>query len=138
MAPSTRQVIAFHEIGFVAIPTSPHPAALMLAQSLGQQWREFRFPLPDRFMGKPHAAVEKHLGQVPQTAFVAYPPEHDQTDDIRRILQTIEERAGPFIQAVAAGPAPKPAVASSGWSRTFGGSPTTRSAGRSSSFSFHR
>ena len=53
------------EIGLVTIPTPSHPAAPLFAEGLTQHGCEFGFPLPYGFMGKDHAAIQEHFGEVP-------------------------------------------------------------------------
>jgi hypothetical protein len=63
--------------------------------------------------------IETHLGQVTQTEFVAHAPQYHQTHDIRRILQPVEEQAGPFLEAASTGATAKSTVASQGDIRSF-------------------
>jgi hypothetical protein len=63
-------------------------------------------------MGKDYPTIEKHLGQVTQTEFVAHAPQYHQTDDIRRIVQTVEERACPFIETASTAATAKPTITS--------------------------
>jgi hypothetical protein len=42
-------------------------------------------------MSEYHTPFEKHLSQITQAEFVADAPQQHQTDDIRWILQTVEE-----------------------------------------------
>ncbi len=49
-------------------------------------------------MGERTALLQEHLGKVAQAQLVAYAPEDDHKDDIRRKLKVIEERAGAFVE----------------------------------------
>ena len=61
-------------------------------------------------MSEYHTPLEKHLGQVPQTEFVADTPQHHETHDIGRILHAVEDRASALIKAPLAGTVAKSAV----------------------------
>ena len=57
---------------------------------VAQQRRKFRLPIPNRFVGEFDAAEKEHLRQIAQTQFVTESPEHNQRDDIGRILGAIQ------------------------------------------------
>ena len=51
-----------------------------------------------RFIAEIIATDRKHLDQVAQTRFVAYPPQHDQHQDVSRAVQVVERRSGSLIE----------------------------------------
>ena len=57
------------------------------------------------------ATDRKHLDQVAQTRFVAYPPQHDQHQDVSRAVQVVERRSSSLIKHRFAAMASENAVA---------------------------
>src|SRR5262249_31447414 len=89
--------------------------------SLTQHRGQFCFPFPYGFVGKDYPAIQEHLGEVTQTQFVAYAPQHHQTENSGRVLQAIADRACPFIEVASTASTAKPAVTLCGNARTFRG-----------------
>src|SRR3954470_2379676 len=98
------------EVGFIDIPAAARLAATALPQVLGQRRRELGLPLADGLMAEYDTAQGEHLGQVAQAQLVAQPPEHHERDDVGRILRPVQQRAGAFVELLAAGPAAKAPV----------------------------
>src|SRR4051794_19388016 len=61
-------------------------------------------------MAEYDTAQGEHLGQVAQAQLVAQAPEHHERDDVGRILRPVQQRAGAFVELLAAGPAAKAPV----------------------------
>jgi hypothetical protein len=67
----------------VADPTATSAAAPKIVD---QQWRKFRLPVPNRLIGAFDTAEKEHLRQIAQAQFVTQSPEHNERDNIGRIL----------------------------------------------------
>ena len=72
---------------------------------ISQQRRETGFLLPDRFVGKKKAPLQKHLSEVAKAQLVAQSPENDLQDNLGREGQVIEGRAGALVECPTAGTA---------------------------------
>jgi hypothetical protein len=53
-------------------------------------------------MGEHKPALQDHLGQITQAQLLAKPPENDEQDDIRGIVERVERGTGAFIEAASA------------------------------------
>jgi hypothetical protein len=62
-------------------------------------------------MAEDQAAQQQDLRQVPQAEFHPQPPQHDQKDHVGWQLKPVQHRAGPFIEAPPAAPAPEAPIA---------------------------
>jgi hypothetical protein len=115
-------------IGFVHIPAVTDLTVTPLAKRLTEERRELAFPLPRGFMGNDDAPLEKHLRQIPQTQLIPKAPQDNQTDHIGRILQPVEGRSRPLIEAAPARATAETAVAQFGAIRALNGRsrPTVR------------
>ena len=91
------------------------------AQPRGQQRGEARLPVAHGLVAEDEAALQEHLGQVAQAQLVAQPPQHDEQDEIGRVLQVIVGRAGALVEDPAAAAAAEGAIAERGAPRLLGG-----------------
>ena len=107
-------------VGLVDVPGDPGVAAPLRTEQTNDQRGEAEFPRADRLVGDLEPALEPHLGDVAEAELVAEPPEHREEHDVRRVLEIVEGRAGPFIEAPPAGPAAEPLVAERGAARAPG------------------
>jgi hypothetical protein len=86
-------------------------ATAFLAQGVRQIRGEICIPVPNGFMCEHDAALEKHFDELPQAQLVPEAPQDDQADDIRRIVQPIEGRPGPFVElGVPVADEPQPSI----------------------------
>ena len=69
--------------------------------------RELGFPIANRLIAEHEAADQEHLGQIPQTQFVAQPPEHHERDHVARILRPVQQTGAALVQLLRA-PSPIP------------------------------
>jgi hypothetical protein len=102
------------DVGLVNVPAFPDLAASATAQTFSQYRRELGFLVADRLVTEHDAADQEHLRQVAQAEFVAQPPEHHESDDVRRILGPVQQALTALIELFAAGTTAKSAVALSG------------------------
>jgi hypothetical protein len=72
--------------------------------------RELCFPIADRLVAEHQTADQEHLGQTPQAELVVQPPEHHESDDVTRILRSVQQ-AGAALVELRPTPAAKAAVA---------------------------
>ena len=73
-------------------------AILDVSELRTQRSAKARFPISDRLMGEFKAALQEHLGEIAQAQLVAQTPEHDEQDDIGRVLQEVKGSAGAFVK----------------------------------------
>src|SRR5689334_25000130 len=96
----------------------PSPASALagavLAEFRGQDGCELRLPLADGFVTEDDAALQEHLAEILEREAVAQPPEHDQGDDIARILRPVQHPAAALIELPAAVAAAKAPIAPGG------------------------
>jgi hypothetical protein len=85
------------EGGLVRMPLRAVLSAPLGAQPGGQERREARLPGADRLVAEDEATFQKHLREVAQAQFVAQPPEHDEQDEVGRILQVVEGCPRPLV-----------------------------------------
>jgi len=104
-------------VGFVEIPGDAAATATLPAEPVGKEWSEAGFPLADRFVRDGEASEEELLRDVTEAELVAEAPKDRVEDDIGRVLELIEGRAGALVEAPAAGTADEPGVADGGGSR---------------------
>ena len=95
-------------ICLINVPAWANPAFASPTQVLGKRRRQFGLPIAHRFIAEDEPAGQEHLGQIPQAQFVTQPPEHHESDDIARILRTVEHTGAAFVELLAAVPAPVP------------------------------
>jgi FkbM family methyltransferase len=102
------------DVGLVDVPAAARLAASATAQTFSQCGREFGFPVANRLMAEYDAADQEHLWKVAQAELVAQSPEHDERDDVGRILGPVQQARTALIELFAARAAAKSAVALSG------------------------
>ena len=56
------------------------------------------------------ASLEKQFGHIPEAELVPQSPQHREQHDVCRVLEIVEGRAGPFVEAPAARATAKPLV----------------------------
>ena len=81
--PATDFDVGFIDVPRVADPTATTPATAKIGD---QQRRQFRLPIPNRLVGEFDTAEKEHLEQIAQAQFVTQSPEHNERDDIGRIV----------------------------------------------------
>ena len=62
-------------------------------------------------MGEDEATEREHLDEIAQAERVAQAPQHDEADDVGRILQAVEHRAAALVEAAMTVPAAEAAIA---------------------------
>src|ERR1700710_1178511 len=62
-------------------------------------------------MAEHDAADQEHVRQIAQAEFVAQPPEHNERDDVRRVLRPVQQALTALVELLAAVAAAKSAVA---------------------------
>jgi hypothetical protein len=77
-------------VGLIDIPAGSHHAVTPLAQGFTRTRSPLHLPRPHRFMGNDDAPPKEHFRPIPQAELVPEAPEDDQTDDIRRLWQTVK------------------------------------------------
>jgi hypothetical protein len=95
----------------VDVPASADFAFSSPTQVLSQCWGEFGFPITDGLIAEDEPADQEHLGQVPQGELVAKPPEHHESNDITRVLGSVQEAGAALVELLAAVTAAEPAIA---------------------------
>jgi hypothetical protein len=63
--------------------------------------RDLGFPVADRPVTEHNAADREHLRKIAQAEFVAQPPEHDESDDVGRILDGVQQALTSFVELLA-------------------------------------
>src|SRR5215217_3391396 len=107
-------VAANLQIRLIDVPrpaSSASPTTTPWSQLIGQNGREFRFPVADGLVAEDDAALEEHLAEVVQREAVAQAPEHHERDDVARILGPVQHAAAALIELPAAVAAAKAPVA---------------------------
>ena len=93
-------------------PRSRPAAATSATAKIGdQQRRLFRLPIANRLVGEFDTAEKEHLRQIAQAQFVTQSPEHNERDDIGRILGAIQQPTGSFVELLATVATTEPPVA---------------------------
>jgi hypothetical protein len=64
-------------------------------------------------MAEDDAALEKNLGQIAQGQPIAQPPQHHEGDDVRGVLDVVQQAAAALVELLAALAAAEPAIAPS-------------------------
>jgi hypothetical protein len=109
IAPSAVDLnVGFIDIPRVADPTAATPAA---AKIVDQRRRQFRLPIANRLVGEFDTADKGHLREIAQAQFVTQSPEHNERDDIGRILGAIQRPTSSFVELLATVAATEPQVA---------------------------
>jgi len=85
------------DIRLIRMPLGACGAAPFGAQLRGDQWGEARLPVPHRLVREDEAALEEHLGHIPQAALITQAPQHHEQDDVSGGLHVIERRAGALV-----------------------------------------
>ena len=65
-------------------------------------------------MAEHDAADQEHLRQIAQAEFIAQPPEHNERDDVGRVLRPVQQALTALVELFAAVATAKSAVALSG------------------------
>ena len=84
----------------VHISTAAYPAAPS-AQVLGRGGGELGLAAADGFVAKHHVLDGELLEQVTQGEFVTQAPDHDECDDVGRVLRRAQHVAAAFIELLA-------------------------------------
>jgi hypothetical protein len=98
------------DVRFIDIPAAAHSALAFATEVLRQSRRQLCLPLPHRLLGEDEPAGQKHLRQVAQAQLVAQATEHNEGNDVARVLCLIQHVSAAFIELLAAAAA-EPAVA---------------------------
>ena len=99
------------QVRLVHVPAPARPAATPSPQVFGQCRHELGLPFADGLVAEQDTAQGEHLGQVAQAGLVAQVPEHHEGDHVGRRLRPVQQRAGAFVELLAAMAAAKAPVA---------------------------
>ena len=77
-----------------------------------EERREAELPVADRRVRHRIAAPKEQLGDIPEPELVLQAPDHGPQHNVRRVLEIVEGRTGPLVEAPSAGPASEPPVPS--------------------------
>jgi hypothetical protein len=97
--------------GYTSHPAGANPAFASPLQVLGKRRRQIGLPIAHRFIAEDEPAGQEYLGRIPQAQLVPQRPEHQECNDIARILRTVEHTDAAPVALLVAIPAPVPAVA---------------------------
>src|SRR3984893_8323818 len=95
----------------VDVPASADFAFSSPTQVLSQCWGKFGFPIPHGLIAEDEPADQEHFRQIPQAELVAKPPEHHESNDITRVLGSVQEAGAALVELLAAITAAEPAIA---------------------------
>src|ERR1700730_9396132 len=95
----------------VDVPASADFAFSEPTQVLSQCWDKFGFPITDGLIAEDEPADQEHFGQIPQAELVAKPPQHHESNDITRVLGSVQEAGAALIELLAALTTAEPAIA---------------------------
>src|SRR5215469_475997 len=98
------------DVRLIDVPAGTDSALAFAAQVLRQSRRQLRFPLPHRLVGEDEPADQEHLCQISQAQLITKSPEHNEGDDIARILRLVQDTGTALVELLAA-PTAEPAVA---------------------------
>lgn len=106
-------------VRFVDVPRAASLACTPGAKLVGQQWGESCVPLPNRFVCKHNATLQKQFGQVTQTEFVAKTPHDSLHNDVIGECEVVAEGSSPFVKGTTAPYTTEGSMAELRSSRTF-------------------
>src|SRR5260370_42068643 len=89
-------------------PDASPPTA---AKIIDQERSKFRVPIPNRLIGEFDTAEKEHLRQIAQAQFVTQSPEHNERDDVGRILGAIQRPTSSLVELLATVATTEPPVA---------------------------
>ncbi len=104
VAPAAR---ALHG-GLIDGPGDPGAALAIGPERVRPERRAAALPVPDRLVRDCVASLEQERDDGAEAERVPETPQHGEPDDIRRVLEIVERRAGPLVEAPAACPAVEP------------------------------
>ena len=95
----------------VDVPASADFAFSSPTQVFSQCRGEFGFPITHRLIAEDEPADQEHFGQIPEAELVAKPPEHHESNDITRVLGSVQQAGAALVELLAAVTAAEPAIA---------------------------
>jgi hypothetical protein len=95
----------------IDVPASADSAFASPTEVLCQCRRELGLPIPHGLVAENEASDQEHLGQITQAELVAQPPEHHESNDIARVLGSVQQAGAALVELLATLAAAESAIA---------------------------